>query len=138
MKMMKTLLAAAASIAILAGAGPVLAQMTQPMSPAPFQHPAYVSDVPAWMQDDGSSSDHPIHNHDDRSGQRLNSEYRDGITVPPPNGLPALHRSLGQPARARSGSMSLRAQRSNLAPSRLPAARNCRGGFGRLAKTRAT
>ena len=86
---MKTLLAAAAAIALLAGAGPVSAQMVPPTNPAPMQQPSYVSGTPSWMQDDGSSSDHPVHMPGDVSGQALNSQYRRGIDVLPPNGFPA-------------------------------------------------
>jgi hypothetical protein len=88
---MKTLLAAVATIAILAGAGPVSAQMNPPTK-APHHarhHPSYVSDTPSWMQDDHSSSDHPIRMRGDISGERLNSQYLGGIDVPPGQGLPA-------------------------------------------------
>jgi hypothetical protein len=100
---MKTLLAAAA-IATAALSGPVLAQTYQPMNPAmqpppmqtyqpmqePVQPPTYTSGTtaPSWMMDDGSSSDHPIHNPGDRSGDALNSQYSGGLTVPPGQGLP--------------------------------------------------
>jgi hypothetical protein len=95
---MKTLLAATAAIALLAAAGPVSAQMyQQPMSPAmqpqPLQQPTYTSGAvmgtPSWMQDDGSSSDHPIHNPGDVSGDRLNAQYSGGLTTAPGTGLPA-------------------------------------------------
>lgn len=82
---MKSFLAAAA-IAILAGAGPASAQMVQPPNRA--APPFYVAGTPSWMQDDGSSSDHPIHNPGDVSGERLNTEYRNGISVPPGQGFP--------------------------------------------------
>jgi hypothetical protein len=93
----KTLLAAAA-IAALGFAGPVSAQMMQPMNPAmnpamspgPTQQSAYVSGTPSWMQDDGSSSDHPIHNPGDVSGARLNAQYQGGITTAPGTGFPAV------------------------------------------------
>ena len=93
---MKTLLAATAGIALLAGAGAASAQMYQqpmnpPMPPPPMQtyqsmqepmqpmpQPTYTSGAPSWMTDDGSSSDYPIHNPGDRSGNRLNTEYQDG------------------------------------------------------------
>jgi hypothetical protein len=128
-KIMRTLLAATAAIALLAAAGPVSAQMyQQPLNPvvppdmtaqpyqaqpyqahpyqpyqpqsyqpyqtmqAPMQstqQPTYTSMTPSWMQDDGSSSDHPIHNPDDVSGDRLNAQYRDGLIVPPGRGFPA-------------------------------------------------
>jgi hypothetical protein len=55
----------------------------------PMQQPSYVSGTPSWMQDDGSSSDHPVHMPGDRSGDRLNAEYQNGISVPPGMGLPA-------------------------------------------------
>ena len=41
------------------------------------------------MQDDGSSSDHPTPMPGDRSGNRLNAQYRYGIPVPPGEGFPA-------------------------------------------------
>lgn len=103
---MKTLLAAAA-IATISLSGPVPAQTYQPMNPAmqpmqpmpmqtyqpvqPMQQPTYTSGAmgtPSWMMDDGSSSDHPIHNPGDRSGNALNSQYSGGLTVPPGQGLP--------------------------------------------------
>jgi opacity protein-like surface antigen len=89
---MKTLLAAAA-IATVALSGPVLAQTYQPMNPAQPQpmQPTYTSGTmgaPSWMTDDGSSSDHPIHNRGDRSGDALNSQYNGGLTVPAGQGLP--------------------------------------------------
>ena len=86
---MKTLLAASAAIALLAGVGPVSAQMVQPMNPAPMQPPSYVSGAPSWMIDDGSSSDHPIHNPGDFSGDRLNSRYQGGLPAAPGTGFPA-------------------------------------------------
>jgi hypothetical protein len=86
---MKTLLAAAAAIALVAGAGPASAQMVPPTNPAPMQQPSYVSGTPSWMQDDGSSSDHPIHNPGDVSGDRMNSRYQGGLMTPPGTGFPA-------------------------------------------------
>jgi hypothetical protein len=88
---MKPLLAAVATIAILAGVGPVSAQMNPPTNPPPRaqHHPSYVSGMPVWMQDDHSSSDHPIAMPGDISGDRLNAQYRGGIDVPPGQGLPA-------------------------------------------------
>ena len=107
---MKTLLAATAAVALLAGAGAASAQTYQPMNPAmqpqpmqsyqmqtyqpvqPMQQPTYTSGTmgaPTWMTDDGSSSDYPIHNPGDRSGNALNSQYNGGLTVPPGQGLPA-------------------------------------------------
>ena len=88
---MKPFLAAVATIAILAGAGPVLAQMNPPAKPAhgAVHHPSYVSESRPWMRDDHSSSDYPIHMPGDVSGDRLNAQYRNGITVPPGQGLPA-------------------------------------------------
>jgi hypothetical protein len=101
---MKPLLATAAIVAVFALAGPVSAQMYQPMNPPPpmyqqpmnpgpvrpMQQPTYTSGTPSWMQDDGSSSDHPIHNPGDISGARLNSQYQGGLTVPPGQGFPAM------------------------------------------------
>jgi len=86
---MKTLLAAVAAIALFAGAGPVSAQMMQPMNPAPMQQPIYMSATRSWMQDDGSSSDYPIHNPGDWSGERMNSRYQGGLTTAPGTGFPA-------------------------------------------------
>jgi hypothetical protein len=119
---MKTLLTAAAAIALVAAAGPVSAQMYpyQPMNPPPpmqtmqppsyipapqsysqpaypqpaysqpgYTQPSYISGQPSWMQDDGSSSDHPIQNAGDHSASRLNTEYQNGLTVPAGAGLPA-------------------------------------------------
>jgi hypothetical protein len=97
---MKTLLATAAAVSLLALAGPVSAQMVQPvMQPgpgyqtyqtAPMQmQPTTIATTPTWMQDDGSSSDYPIHMPGDISGSRLNSQYINGINVPPGTGLPA-------------------------------------------------
>jgi hypothetical protein len=131
-KVMKTLLAATAAIALFAAAGPASAQMYQPMNPAvppdtttqtyqsyqtrtyqpaqsyqmqgyqpyqtmpgpvqPMQQPTYTSGTmgtPSWMQDDGSSSDYPIHNPGDRSGNPLNSQYQGGIPAAPGHGFPA-------------------------------------------------
>jgi hypothetical protein len=83
-------IAALAGTALLAIAAPVQAQpypmgttSTQP------QAPIYQTVAPNWMQDDGSSSDHPVHMPGDISGERLNSQYRNGIDVPPGQGLPA-------------------------------------------------
>src|ERR1700729_2886412 len=99
---MKTLLATAAAAAILALAGPVSAQMYPPMNPPPppryqqmpqmqqpmqTQQPTTISGTPSWMQDDGSSSDHPIHNPGDVSGDQLNSQYRGGLTTAPGTGF---------------------------------------------------
>jgi hypothetical protein len=94
---MKTLLAATAAIALFAAAGPVSAQMYQPpptmQGPVqPMQQPTYTSGTmgaPSWMQDDGSSSDHPIHNPGDHSGDPLNSQYQGGIPAAPGHGFPA-------------------------------------------------
>jgi hypothetical protein len=110
---MKTLLAATAAIALLVGAGVASAQMYQPVPPPlapdaatqtyqgyqtmqapvqPMQQPTFTSGpmaTPSWMTDDGSSSDHPIHNLGDRSGDALNSQYQGGLTTAPGTGLPA-------------------------------------------------
>lgn len=77
---MKTLLAATAAIALLAGASAASAQ--------PYETTTTMG-TPSWMMDDGSSSDYPIHNPGDISGDRLNAQYRGGLTVPPGEGLPA-------------------------------------------------
>jgi len=110
---MKTLLTATAAIALLAGVGAASAQMYQPVPPPlapdsaaptyqgyqtmqgpvqPMQQPSYTSGTmaaPTWMMDDGSSSDYPIHNPGDRSGNALNSQYQGGLTTAPGTGLPA-------------------------------------------------
>jgi len=83
---MKPLFATLAGTALLALATPVSAQ-TLPGSDSSNQLSSV--DLSPWMHDDGSSSDHPIHMPGDVSGERLNSQYRDGIGVPPPNGFPA-------------------------------------------------
>jgi hypothetical protein len=54
-----------------------------------YTQPSYISGSPSWMQDDGSSSDHPIHNAGDHSASQLNTEYQNGLTVPAGAGLPA-------------------------------------------------
>lgn len=79
---MKTLLATAAAIALIAAAAPVSAQMYQTASQP-------LSMTPGWMMDDGSSSDYPIHNPGDISGERLNQEYSGGIYTAPGLGFPA-------------------------------------------------
>jgi hypothetical protein len=86
---MKSLSATFVVTALLALAGPVQAQTIPPMQPGPMQQLPYQQTPPPWMQDDGSSSDHPIPMPGDRSGDRLNAQYRDGIDVPPGRGLPA-------------------------------------------------
>ena len=78
---MKTLLATAA-IALLAGVLPASAQMMQRTT-------TMMSGTPSCMMDDGSSSDFPIHNPGDISGERLNTEYSGGITTAPGTGFPA-------------------------------------------------
>lgn len=78
---MKTLLATAA-IALLAGVLPASAQMMHRTT-------TMMSGSPSWMMDDGSSSDFPIHNPGDISGERLNTEYSGGITTAPGTGFPA-------------------------------------------------
>jgi hypothetical protein len=58
----------------------------------PMQQPTYTSGMtgaPPWMQDDGSSSDYPIHNPGDRSGDPLNAQYQGGIPTAPGHGFPA-------------------------------------------------
>jgi hypothetical protein len=100
---MKSLFAAAATVALVAGAGIASAQMyQQPMMPppayqqpmpeaqsTPMQQPTTISGTPSWMQDDGSSSDYPIHNPGDVSGNRLNGRYQGGMITTPGNGFPA-------------------------------------------------
>ena len=82
---MKPLLATAA-IALMALAGTASAQTMRPATTSIGAAP--------WMMDDGSSSDHPIHNRGDFSAARLNAQYQGGLTVPPGQGFPALP---GQP-----------------------------------------
>jgi hypothetical protein len=82
---MKTLLASAAAITLIAAAGPVSAQMYYQYQTAP--QTVYMT--PSWMMDDGSSSDHPIHMPGDISGERLNREYSGGIYTAPGMGFPA-------------------------------------------------
>jgi len=58
----------------------------------PMQQPTYTSGTmvsPSWMRDDGSSSDYPIHNPGDHSGNALNSQYQGGIPTAPGHGFPA-------------------------------------------------
>ena len=58
----------------------------------PMQQPTYTSGAmvtPSWMQDDGSSSDYPIHNPGDRSGDPLNAQYQGGFPTAPGHGFPA-------------------------------------------------
>lgn len=85
----KSCLSAAALIAAIGFAdaasaqpGPSFAQANQP----------HTVTIPPWIQDDGSSSDHPTPMPSDHSGNALNSQYRDGIPVAPPNGFPAPYR----------------------------------------------
>ena len=99
---MKTLLVSAAAIALIAGAGVASAQMYQPASAPtyqtyqtyqgpmqPMQWTTTISGAPTWMMDDGSSSDHPIHNPGDISGEQLNREYSGGFYTAPGTGFPA-------------------------------------------------
>lgn len=111
---MKTLFTATAALALIAGVGAASAQMYQMAPPPalapdsaaqthlgyqvmqapvqPMQQPTFTSGpmaTPSWMADDGSSSDHPIHNAGDRSGDALNSQYQGGLTTAPGTGLPA-------------------------------------------------
>ena len=58
----------------------------------PMQQPTYTSGTlgtPSWMRDDGSSSDYPVHNPGDHSGDLLNSQYQGGIPTAPGHGFPA-------------------------------------------------
>lgn len=86
---MKSLFAALAGAALLALAAPVSAQ---PVPASDAANQLRDAALPPWMQDDGSSSDHPTPMPGDVSGQALNSAYQGGIDVPPPNGLPAPYR----------------------------------------------
>lgn len=78
---MKTLLAATAAIALLVGAGAAASAQT---------YRTMTMGAPSWMMDDGSSSDYPIHNPGDISGDRLNAQYSGGLTTAPGTGLPGL------------------------------------------------
>jgi hypothetical protein len=74
----------------------------------PMTQPSYISGTPSWMQDDGSSSDHPVHMPGDHSGDQLNMLYQNGISVPPGMGLPAgpgplESNTLGHPAQLAAG-----------------------------------
>jgi hypothetical protein len=69
--------------------GPIYQVPVQPMPPPSAAQPSYISALPPWMQDDGSSSDYPVHNPGDVSGDWLNSQYQGGLPVSPPNGFPA-------------------------------------------------
>ena len=82
----KSCLSAATLIAAIGFAGTVSAQ------PAPSFAQLQSPTMSPWMQDDGSSSDYPIPMPSDRSGDALNSQYRDGFPVAPPNGFPAPYR----------------------------------------------
>ena len=77
---MKSFAATAALAALLAIGGAASAQSfpVVPPPPSPVPHPAL---LPPWMQDDGSSSEHPIHVRSDFGADRLNYEYRDGLPV---------------------------------------------------------
>ena len=83
---MKMFFGALAAAALLGLAAPVSAQ---PMPPSGSGSQLVRAAMPPWTQDDGSSSDYPIPMPTDISGEALNSQYRGGVPVPPPNGLPA-------------------------------------------------
>jgi len=83
---MKPVVSALAGAALLALAAPAFAQPAPSYAPVNQLLPAA---LPSWMQDDGSSSDHPTPMPGDRSGNRLNAQYRYGIPVPPGEGFPA-------------------------------------------------
>jgi hypothetical protein len=115
---MKTLLATTAIAAVFALAGPASAQLFQPLNPPPpvYQYQpmaptqmnegmvqpmqrttttsttTIISGTPSWMQDDGSSSDHPVHMPGDQSGDGLNAQYQGGIPTTPGHGFPAYPR----------------------------------------------
>jgi hypothetical protein len=94
---MKSLVAAVSAIALLTAAGMLSAQArtTSPMTTMPPVDPNIQSSqlqtaaMPPWMQDDGSSSDYPVPMPSDRSGEALNTQYRDGITAIVPPGAAA-------------------------------------------------
>jgi hypothetical protein len=75
------LFAATAALAALLAIGGAASAQSFPVVPPPPGPPALPALLPPWMQDDGSSSDHPIHMRSDFSGDRLNYEYRDGLPV---------------------------------------------------------
>ena len=85
---MKSLFAALAGTALLALAAPASAQMQrlQPMNSAPMQQtPFHQTALPSWMQDDGSSSDYPVHMPGDfGAADELNRLYGNGIPQPAP------------------------------------------------------
>ena len=64
----------AAAALVSAAAVSASAQGYAPMAPG------YAA--PPWMQDDGSSSDHPVHMPSDFTSDRLNWQYRNGLTLP--------------------------------------------------------
>jgi hypothetical protein len=68
------------SIAIAAAALVSAAAVSAGAQGYPPAPPVYAA--PPWMQDDGSSSDHPTHMPSDVSGEALNHAYRHGLTVP--------------------------------------------------------
>ena len=97
---MRSIVSVLTSAVLLALTAPVSAQTLQPpVNPPPMQaaSPSGFTSVsqpqtqtpPPWMQDDGSSSDHPLHNPGDFSADGLNSQVRGGIPVPPGQGFPA-------------------------------------------------
>jgi hypothetical protein len=69
------------SIAVAAAALVSAAAVSAPAQNYP-PGPPPVYAMPPWMQDDGSSSDHPTHMPSDVSGDALNHAYRHGLTVP--------------------------------------------------------
>src|SRR5580704_13589528 len=90
---MKSLFAALAGTALLALAAPASAQMQrlQPMNPPPMQQtPFQQTALPSWMQDDGSSSDYPVHMPGDfGAADELNRLYGNGIPQgPAPTTMP--------------------------------------------------
>jgi opacity protein-like surface antigen len=72
---MRSLSIAVAAAALVSAAA--VSASAQGYPPGP---PVYAA--PSWMQDDGSSSDHPTHMPSDFSGDALNHAYRHGLTVP--------------------------------------------------------
>jgi hypothetical protein len=95
---MKSLVAAVSAIALLTAAGMLSAQArtTSPVTTMPPVDPNILQSsqlqtaaMPPWMQDDGSSSDYPVPMPSDRSGEALNTQYRDGITAIVPPGAAA-------------------------------------------------
>ena len=73
---------AIAAAALLALAGPASAQIYAGLRTLSVSAAAMSGPVTPWMQDDGSSSDHPTHSRSDFQADGLNWQYRNGLTAP--------------------------------------------------------